>query len=163
MLILTHKCQILIFHLQFIPSAMNCAKKGLIWLSMLKSVYLLFFGQNLANLWPKMSLKWPLLVWTLNSYAKFILSTKKYVEKLSHLNLCWKVCICSFRDKFGQILPKIAPNWTLDVRICNFYAKFIFSAWNCVKKWSHLHEFEIFIFRIWLDTFGHLSGLYQST
>ena len=60
---------------------MNCAKKVLIWLSMFKSVYLLL----LFLWWPKRSLKWPLLVWTLNSYAKFILSTKKCVEKFESM------------------------------------------------------------------------------
>ena len=82
----------------------NCATKGVILLSRLKSEYLLRFWQNLAHWWPKMSLKLPLLLWALNSYVKFILSTKKLVEKLSHSNLCLKMCICVFWDIFGQIL-----------------------------------------------------------
>ena len=135
---MTHKCQDFNFHSQFIHSTMNCAKKGLIWLSRFKSEYLLHFGQNMAHWWTWIILKWPLLGRILKSQATFILSTIKCVEKLSHFTVyAWKCVFACFELNYGQFWPKVAPNWASNVKICNHYAKFILSVWPCVKKWSH--------------------------
>ena len=92
------------------------------------------FLDILDQFWPK-----------IESWEQFVILCTIHTQWLKK---CGKMVLFFFLDLlvdfghfgvyFGPNLTPTSQNWYLKTKICNFYAKFILSAWNCCSEWYHL-------------------------